>query len=133
MTTITYKDGIIAYDSMITSGTMISSLKHDKHIRLENGDHYFFAGAVSDYQRFINREPDVECSAICIIDGVIKEIHYTKDDGYFEMIEQPHGSIGTGENIALGAMDAGATAVEAVKIAKKRDIYTGGKIRSFKL
>lgn len=40
-------------------------------------------------------------------------------------------STGSGRNIALGAMEAGATAIEAIKIACKRDIYTGGKVQSY--
>lgn len=34
---------------------------------------------------------------------------------------------GSGAKIALGALDAGATPIEAVKIAKKRDVYCGGR------
>ena len=41
-------------------------------------------------------------------------------------------AIGSGASYALGAMDAGATAKEAVKIAS-RDVYTGGIIRTHKL
>lgn len=39
-------------------------------------------------------------------------------------------AVGSGREIALGALDAGKTPVEAVKIACKRDIYSGGKVRS---
>jgi ATP-dependent protease HslVU (ClpYQ) peptidase subunit len=35
---------------------------------------------------------------------------------------------GSGEEIAIGAMDAGASPEEAVAIACKRDIYSGGTI-----
>jgi ATP-dependent protease HslVU (ClpYQ) peptidase subunit len=41
-------------------------------------------------------------------------------------------AIGSGAAFAMGAMDAGATAKEAVKIAC-RDVYTGGKIRTYKI
>ncbi len=34
-------------------------------------------------------------------------------------------AVGSGEEYAFGAMDHGATAFEAVKIASKRDVYTG--------
>ena len=37
-------------------------------------------------------------------------------------------SIGSGSVFALAAMDAGASAEEAVKIAMKRDVYSGGEI-----
>ncbi len=40
-------------------------------------------------------------------------------------------SEGSGWAVALGALDCGSTAVEAVKIAAKRCVYTGGKIQSY--
>jgi len=135
MTTIAVKDGIVAYDSQIVNGSNISTLNFDKHKTDRDGNHYFLSGTVGDYQKFINRIDNVECSAIFVSkDGLtIKEIHYNKNDGYFDMLPSETHSIGTGETYAMGAMDAGATAKQAVKIAKKRDLYTGGKIRTFKI
>jgi 20S proteasome alpha/beta subunit len=40
-------------------------------------------------------------------------------------------AIGSGRYIAVGAMEAGATSKEAIKIAIKHDIYSGGKIREY--
>ena len=40
---------------------------------------------------------------------------------------------GSGSMYALGAMDQGATALEALRIAMKRDPGTGGKIRTLTL
>lgn len=37
-------------------------------------------------------------------------------------------SMGSGGDMALGAMEAGATPEEAVRVAMTRDIYTGGEI-----
>lgn len=42
-------------------------------------------------------------------------------------------AIGSGCDCAMGAMLAGATAIEAVKIAIKLDQYSGGKVRSIKV
>lgn len=39
-------------------------------------------------------------------------------------------AIGSGEEFAMGAMLAGSTAAEAVKIASKLDVYTGGPVRT---
>lgn len=41
-----------------------------------------------------------------------------------ERIPVPYHAVGSGGNIALGAMDAGASAEEALRIACRRDIYT---------
>lgn len=37
-------------------------------------------------------------------------------------------AIGSGDHLAIGAMEAGATPEEAVAIAAKRDVNTGGRI-----
>lgn len=42
-------------------------------------------------------------------------------------------AIGSGFEIAIGAMDAGASPHEAIMIASRRDPYTGGSIRSLLL
>jgi len=46
-----------------------------------------------------------------------------------EEIPVQYYAVGSGGNIALGAMDAGATAEEAVKIACRRDTYTSAMYR----
>lgn len=38
-------------------------------------------------------------------------------------------TMGSGRDYALGAMDAGAAPRRAVEIAKRRDIYTGGRVQ----
>lgn len=42
-------------------------------------------------------------------------------------------AIGSGKNFALAFMDTGMSAEEAVRATCKRDIYTGGTIRTFKI
>lgn len=42
-------------------------------------------------------------------------------------------ALGSGGNFALGAVLAGKTAKEAVEIAKKLDINSGGKIKTVKI
>lgn len=42
-------------------------------------------------------------------------------------------STGSGRDFALAAMDMGATAEDAVRVAMKRDPFTGGKIKTLQL
>jgi ATP-dependent protease HslVU (ClpYQ) peptidase subunit len=42
-------------------------------------------------------------------------------------------AIGSGGDLAMGAMGAGATARQAVEIAARFDCFTGGKIDEFRL
>ena len=63
------------------------------------------------------------------------------DDGLFEVdryykmskVDEPFFAVGSGACAALGAMHMGATAKEAVEIAKKIDLYTGGKVKTLTL
>ena len=47
MTTIAYKDGIIAYDSRCLCGNAIVDDNIDKHLAIE-GLHFFFSGNTGD-------------------------------------------------------------------------------------
>lgn len=47
MTIIAYKEGIIAYDSRISSNNIIASDKHNK-MTIHNGCRFFFSGARCD-------------------------------------------------------------------------------------
>ena len=49
--------------------------------------------------------------------------------GYPQPIKGPFHAIGSGREIALGAMEVGGDAVAAVKAAIKHDCYSGGKVR----
>jgi len=42
-------------------------------------------------------------------------------------------AIGSGQDHALTAMDCGLSAKEAIKMAAKRDVNTGGRVRTFKI
>jgi ATP-dependent protease HslVU (ClpYQ) peptidase subunit len=50
------------------------------------------------------------------------------EDSCIAIPRKPPQATGSGMDFALGALDAGATPDQAVRIAAKRDIYTGGKI-----
>ena len=60
--------------------------------------------------------------------GVGPNDHFWK----FEMSKERHAAVGSGSDHALTAMDMGATAEEAVKMAMKRDVMTGGRIRLYR-
>ncbi len=137
MTTIAYKDGVIAYDSRQTRGGAIVS---DDCLKCEivNGVSFFLSGCVCDERALIaaifgtpSKTP-VECSGYVIDDGKLMLIGHDDKTGLWR---QPldlsnADAIGSGSAYALAAMDMGASAEEAVHAAMKRDIYTGGKVRT---
>ena len=46
---------------------------------------------------------------------------------------EKYAAVGSGAVFAIAAMDCGKSAVEAIRIAKKRDVNTGGRIRTIKV
>lgn len=144
MTTIAYKDGIIAYDSQLTRGDMISRIDYNKKKETENYV-FFLGGASCDYEAFIeaveNNDPNkfLECSGY-IFNKKTKKLYVSSieqnEDQSFKIIKTPiekdmPDALGTGERFAIAAMDLGMTAKQAVEYAIKRDIYTGGKVNTF--
>jgi len=143
MTTIAYKDGIIACDSQCTKANL---KKYDfNKIKKIKGIIFVFYGEVPYFDElaqifFGNLKPQrwhKEVGAVVINKGVKEICTFVVSEYKTGLIEEwdikSHYSVGSGSELAIGAMDAGATAIEAVKIATERDIYSGGKVRFRKL
>lgn len=140
MTTIAYKDGIVAYDSRTSAGSVITNDNADKHYE-RNGVHFFMCGTLADYEAFFAAfegakpeiDPDVNCLAL--IDGKAFICGYEAGKGVWRSpidMAQSY-AIGSGSEFAWGAMDCGASAYQAIEIAAKRDAGTGGKIRVYQV
>lgn len=140
MTTIAYRDRTMAGDSQATGGGIITSLVTAKCFKF-NGALLGVSGLFGDNLKiikwFMNDMPaerpkiNEDSEAIIVTNKGLfalweKQFMVHLDDCRFY-------SIGSGSRIALGAMQMGATPVEAVEAAMEFDIYTGGKIVSFKL
>lgn len=140
MTTITYRDGVLAADSLATMGDTKAHGHYQKIRRI--GDHLVgAAGSVADSQHFVdwlkhgdeNVPPPKGNYSALIIDprGRVREI----ENG--SVLPVPRGAkffaVGSGAPFALAAMYAGASAAEAVKIAAKIDTATGLPVKTLKL
>jgi len=140
MTTIAYKDGIIAYDSRQTRGDVIISDNVEK-MELMNGVRFFLTGSVCDFDRFMSlwfdenaNYKNIDCCGLVVCDDDVYRVGVCEDSGlYKSKINSIPDALGSGNNFALTAMDMGATAAEAVRQAMKRDVSTGGVIRTYKL
>jgi ATP-dependent protease HslVU (ClpYQ) peptidase subunit len=137
MTTIAYKDGIIAYDSQITRGDTITYDDYEKCHDV-NGVKFFCSGAVPDYQAlfdaYFGGKPSAPIDAMAIVlDGEqLLLVAVDNDTGLWKspiIMDRPY-AIGSGSPYAFAAMDMGGTAYQAVEAAKKRDTSTGGLIRT---
>ena len=139
MTTIAYKDGIIAYDSQKTAGSLIVDGDYEKK-QEKGGAVFFMAGSTHDFEAFIDSylsgklvEPENSLEAI-VWDGRLWRCGGHKDEVFkcpWEL-DKPL-AVGSGQDHAITAMDMGATAKEAVKWAMKRDTGTGGRIRNYRV
>jgi 20S proteasome alpha/beta subunit len=137
MTTIAYKDGVIAYDSRQTRNNRIVSDSVTK-CQVVDGVHFFLSGAVCDEGALIaayfgTPSPvPVECSGYVVDGGKLMMVGHDDNTGIWKQELDPSNpdAIGSGSPYALAAMDMGASAAEAVRAAMKRDIYTGGKVRT---
>jgi ATP-dependent protease HslVU (ClpYQ) peptidase subunit len=136
MTTIAYKNGVIAYDSQITNGNTVTYDDYEKCHEVK-GVKFVLSGYMCDYPKLIAAwfgEPvtgTVEASALVVDGGSLCYAAYNDKDGLCKTpiwLERPY-AIGSGQDYALVAMDMGATAAEAVHAAKKRDTGTGGVVR----
>lgn len=143
MTTILYshEEKTVYYDSQVSAGDTILSLDEDKKVVM--GDLVFiFCGRVCDQEKIIseylsngdNYLPNVchSSAAILVRKGEGCSI-LCLDDG--KLVESPlkySTAMGSGASFALGALDAGLTGQQAVKLAIGRDVYSGGKVRKVK-
>jgi ATP-dependent protease HslVU (ClpYQ) peptidase subunit len=136
MTTIAYKDGIIAYDGRVSRGGTIVYDDFDK-MRERDGVNFFGTGATGEINELIGAwfgeeiVGECEASALVLHDGDLTLIGYAQGKLWKApcVLDRPY-AIGSGSDHAYTAFDMGATAYQAVEMAAKRDTSTGGKIRT---
>lgn len=136
MTTICFDGETFAYDGRCTQGSTIVSDTMDK--KYKHGDSVFIlAGNVNDIPEFIEAcvaggsEKEFCVSGFMIEGGSVYEVG--GGEGVWIVDSVGPMAYGSGADHALTAMDCGLSAKEAVKMAAKRDVNTGGKIRTYKL
>lgn len=136
MTTIAYKDGVIAYDSQVTRGDVITYDDYEKCLE-QGGVKFFCSGAVSDFQRLVDvyfgakAEGNIDVTALVFDGDSLMMVAVDDATGLWKspiMRDRPY-AIGSGSPFAFAAMDMGATAEQAVAAAARRDTSTGRQIR----
>lgn len=134
MTTIAYRDGIIAADRLVTAGNMRAGFvtkifaAHDMVVGI--------SGSLSDlglFQMWFNSELlDTVPSFSDEVDGIVVDadhnIFYIGAKGNRVMVAGEYAAVGSGEEYAMAAMAMGADARKAVEIAIQLDTLSGGGI-----
>lgn len=139
MTTIVYRDGVLAGDRLLSVGTVRDSYLRKVHKRRRDGALVGGAGTSSQLQTAFNwflsgeegPRPSLGPCELIIVrpDGVVEyhDRHGShRMDGWFF-------AIGSGAEVAYGAMEMGATARQAVEIAARRDANTSPEMNWVKL
>lgn len=139
MTTIVYRDGILAADSAIHAGGCLVGESEAK-IFEHKGSLFGVTGSVSgqsvlkkwlDDNRSLKNLSNIRDDDLEIIEiNPEGKVFYLYDDFLHAPIRAEFHAIGSGFKIALGALEAGATATMAVEICIKLDCYTAGKVKS---
>jgi ATP-dependent protease HslVU (ClpYQ) peptidase subunit len=152
VTTIVYRDGILAADTQVTRTNGIIDGNSHKIFRLGCGGVIGLAGRLSlfstikdivkakgegfeiaqeDADRYIQHNKDENIEALIISkDGKIFNL---ENDMSIFAIDCDYAAIGTGALIALGALSVGASAIQAIDAAKRHDAFTGGYTEVFNL
>jgi len=140
MTTIATDGLTIAADGKASAGTMVTSSKVNK-VRVLNGVIYAVSGleayvqplidwhnAGADPAKYPLAKGDGNESCLLVIVEPGRGQYYTYGIPYRVDVEFPF-ALGSGRDFAIGAMEAGASPLEAVDIAVRRDVYSGGSIQ----
>ena len=142
MTTIAFDGKTVAADTQVSVGYSLMPGKTHKYFPLGGGSYLLGAGLMSeiaDWAEWIRggregKPPRLRDSSLWLLTSTgkrkkVSAILKSSGSSYVHLLDvNPPWAIGSGGEVALGAMGAGATAAEAVKIASRFDAFTNSKV-----
>lgn len=138
MTTVVYRDGVLAADSRATSNGLIDN--QTTKVWSHKGVLIGACGSQALCERFrswvvAGMEGESPYEGAEDGNGIVVSaagVVCFSDSGCWR-VSEPFYTLGSGYQLALGALAMGATAQEAVEIAARFDTMTGGKITVLRL
>jgi ATP-dependent protease HslVU (ClpYQ) peptidase subunit len=130
VTTVCTDGRTIAADSLMTCGETVSGRKTKKLHRMADGSIIGSAGEMTSiYKALAALEAGKSYKGSYRFLRLFPNGAILEYEGCTDPIpgEAP-AAIGSGRVVALAALDCGMSPKEAVKIAMKRDVYTGGRV-----
>jgi ATP-dependent HslUV protease subunit HslV len=134
MTTIAYRDGVLAADSLVTAqgireGAMTKIAKVGRVLAAGCGNGVRIR-AFLDWVRggMKGAPPAMGDNSEAVILAPGHPVVYVGSDGLMTQEGCEFYALGSGSRIAYGALAAGASAEEAVRIAARYDTSTGGEV-----
>lgn len=140
MTTVAFRAGILACDTMSSWGTLKVGVE-TKIFRIPDGL-AGFAGETGEFAKLLEwlangREGKFpfpgKSGPDCILALADGSLSTLEGMGQFVPVTEGFVAIGSGKPVAYGAFHMGASAAQAVSAAIKFDLRTGGKVRTLKL
>lgn len=149
MTTVAYRDGALAVDGLTSSNNAVVSYDSDKTLVI--GERAFVVcGSLASARRYASllaasslvpqasvddvEMPKLECeddfTVVELLPSGVVRVYEPEAGAPYEMSHPM--AWGSGQHFALGAMQFGATAVQAVQAASLIDPWTGGPVRVLK-
>lgn len=134
MTCIAYKDGVIAADSMAVMDEFVKHLDEIKVARRKGhlfgiaGDSMPLFDAAIKWYFTKERKPFKGYEFELLVITPQRSIHQYDHKGRRDDIQGAFYAVGSGREFALGAMECGATAEQAVQAAIKWCPTVGGKV-----
>lgn len=137
MTTVAYRDGVLAGDTRVTTGDRINTEKQRKVWKLKDGFLFGAAGGIEDIERLkiaikMGNEPPALTDISAILISPQSQIFLYEGHTWVKQPDKYY-AVGTGHDLAMTAMDCGADAVTAVRMGIKRDTKSGGRVLSVRL
>lgn len=143
MTTIAYRDGVMASDSRAYSGSRNYIGSKNKIHRLSNGSLIGLSSSVvgecERLKRFVEgRGVELECeldmpvqALLVTVDGSV--YYFSEGRSFSGPINNDYFAIGSGEQYAIVSMSLGASAAKSIETAIEFDVWTGGDIKCLEL
>lgn len=144
MTTVVYKNGCLAFDSRlvednICTGTIVKG-RHTKNLLMAGCGacedivavfDWLEAGGGEENKKKFGLAREVKCQVLTINKN--GEVISYEGQLYPMKTNSPWYALGSGSDVALGALEMGATAKEAVQVASKYDVNTGGTVHTLSI
>jgi ATP-dependent protease HslVU (ClpYQ) peptidase subunit len=139
LTTIVYRDGVMAADGRVTVGQLIVTDRCKKITKLSDGALFALAGEDQLEKPIIEWLEEAEggvappqgkdFSAILVDTQGNLSVFTGSGDRFVPWDDIEYAAFGSGADVAYGALEMGATADQAVAASIKRDVNSGGSIQ----
>lgn len=148
MTTIAFKDGVMAADSRtVEAGIGITNSQKIFRVRVKRSEHLvsgcgwhpallMFVEWYKTRDRDLAARINTQCVGEKAFEAFVwtgKKLYSCDESLMLDEVTEAYYALGSGAPHAITAMDCGKSAADAVRLAAKRDMHTGGRVVAVRL